>query len=157
MNRLDSSPLKTRSSYENPKLLECYPDIDYEMIPIKDDNNFGVGQSNRFSIDQLPYSSLKNILKTAQHFKLAVKPISEIDNRLINPVSKKMEITCIVISIDSGLTVLLPLEQIKICKKTKKYTKLFLANGQVLKTAISFKKLKKRLLKKGFTTTKKAI
>lgn len=154
MSELNFFPETFKISYEKHDLIECYPDIDYEMLPIKADSGLPLESAKDFYINQL--ASKKSILKKAKGFKLIAKPISEIPDPIRLHDSEKTEQECIAISKEARLTVLIPLDLIISCKKTKKYTVIFLTKNQALKTAIPFKKLKKRLTKYGFTKITKS-
>ena len=157
MNKLKVIPATSNPSYKKPELLESFPDIDYEMIPITDDSKMMTRQSNQLYFHQLLPYGIKNILKKARRFRLVVGSASWITEKAVLPIANKREEDCIAISQKTDLIVLLPVSQISGCKKTSKHTKIYLTDGQVFKTSISYKKLKKCLLKKGFTKYKKAI
>ena len=157
MNKLKVIPSTSNISFEKPELLKRFPDIDYEMIPITDDSKMMTQQSNQFYLNQLPPFGIKNILRKARQFRLVVGSASRMAGKATLPISNERGEDCIAISEKTDLIVLLPVSQISGCKKSKKYTKIYLTDGRVFKTSISYKKLKKCLLKKGFTKYKKAI
>lgn len=156
MSKLNSFPISRNLSYEKPDLLKSYPDIDYEMIPIQDNDNFSVGISKTLPIAQLPFLSIKNYFKSATQFNLTSNSSSEIASHLLFNISQKKEIKCIAIDSKTDHVLFLPLQQMSCCKKTKKFTKFSLHNGEQLKTSLNFKKLKKTLLRNGFIEIKKS-
>lgn len=156
MNELKIIPDTLNKSYENPELLDCYPDIDYEMLPIKDDDNGGTGQANHFYDKQLSSQSMKNMLKEAEEFDLVDRDKNNLGGSRIVDFNNEMNYKCIAISQKSDIIIFLPIEQINECRKTKKYTKIFLQEDQVLKTSINFKQLKKCLLRYGFKEYQKS-
>jgi len=154
MSELHFSPDK--ASYEKYELLERYPDIDYEMIPISDDHDYTSGQSNHFYANELQLSEQKEALKKAKSFQIALKSLSEILPMTNTQVFSDCKKKCLIISNEPNMDTLIPLDLIEYCTKTKKYTKIFIKNNLILKTVIPFKKLKRRLLKNGFMEYKKS-
>jgi len=145
-----------KASYENYELLERYPDIDYEMIPISDDLDSVSGQSNHLFIKEKLQLSDRKELKKANLFQIVSHPVSGILPMTSEKASSSKKTKCIIISKKSGSVVSIPLELIEYCKKTKKYTKFFIKDNVTLKTIIPFKKLKRRLLKHGFMEDQKS-
>jgi len=156
MSKLNVFPNALQLDHEKHDLIERYPDIDYEMIPVKDQQNVMINKDNQFFFNQLPKVSTKNILRNTTQFKVVKRPVLKIASHNPEHNSNKTETTCIAISSKLDLIVLIPFEQVHHLKETRKYSKIVLKDGQVLKTAIPFKKLEKKLFKHGFVRNMKS-
>lgn len=158
MIKLNTEPATKKYSYENPELLDCYPDIDYEMIPIQDEQNTFQIKENLFDLRQLSASSFKNLLKNAEQLEFVDNPDiknGESESDIIG-FTNESDGKGLSITLKNDLSVFLPIDQISKCKKSTKFTKIYLIDGQILKTSVSFKKLKKGLLEYGFKEYQKS-
>lgn len=155
MIKLNTELASSEHKMDSPELLDCYPDIDYEMLQIQQD--WGQMSDSCSDPKQLAASGLKSMLKEAKQFEVIQQPdFNTHDFNLIKSSDKKSQGHCITISLKNNLTILLPIKQVYLCKKSAKYTKIILEDGQVLKTSVNFKKLKKCLKKYGFSEHQKS-
>ena len=132
---------------EDSGLLESYPDIDYEMIPIAaTPKNYVFPKHDQIFLKDLAQHNMKDLLKYASRFKV----ISELSSNPMLHITYNNEDGDQHENEATDLTVLLPINQISACKQAKKYTKIYLEDDQVLNTSIDFKTLKKVLVNQGF-------
>ncbi len=130
MYKVRKITIPSESIIKTPALLERFPDIDYEMIPISPSDKMLTKRAGLFS--------------NKQYSKLTVKKIRTVKYTNLT-ILYSLEKNHLAFFKNFDLILLLSFNQIKRCKKTKKHTKIYLKNGEVLKTQIKFKKLKKCL------------
>ena len=145
MNNMNPAQNASNPSYKKQDLLECYPDIDYEMIPYKEPQSF-TGQPANFYVDQLSPNELKNLFKDAQKFEITSRSRSASAG---SPVLHFSGIKEKILNINTtpGLTISIPIKDISKFRQSKKYTKIRLKNNITIRTNLNFKKLIKSFLK----------
>ncbi len=141
--------------YQKSSLPEWFSDIDYEMLPIIEEHKSDLSMESAFIfIDHLMPFDMKEKLKKAKQFKIVNKANPQSNHHSVIHIYPKENKTNTFNNQTYDQTILLPIKKIEACKKNKKQTEFILTEGQVLKTAIKFKKIKKSLLKNGFKETK---
>ncbi len=132
---------------------DIYPDIEYEMIPINDEQFIGPLfpklDQNQFEANKSS-KAMKDLLNQTKAFQLNAAEVHGTTMHIFQmeePVNTENEIR-----------ILLPLNRVASVKQTKKYTKILMENGKTIKTKIDFNALQALLNENGFTNkTEKLI
>lgn len=125
---------------------DIYTDIEYEMIPISDEQFVGPLfpklDQNKVEANKTS-KAMKDLLNQTQAFQLNTAEVHGTTMHIFQTDESNNS--------ENEIRILLPLNRITAVKQTKKYTKIYMENGKKIKTEIEFNALQALLNENGFT------
>lgn len=155
MNQYNST---TKSRFERSKRIpvnNIQKDIDYEMMLIGDqlklDSPLFPKLDRNKNEEYLTSKAMKDFLNQSNTLELNVVEFHGSTLHIFHRADDDKDAS------ESKMRILLPLNEISHIKESKKYTKIKMRNGKVIKTSVPFEQLKKILIHKGFINQKENI